>query len=68
MDALTGFLSRLIAARWTFEAVGAHIDILWILEKQEGTSLLIRESYVQTFDIDLPFTCVPWLVVSSCSC
>lgn len=53
MGAITEFLSLFAAARWTFETLGAQIDILAILQQQGGESLRIAQGFAQTFGVDI---------------
>ena len=53
MGAVTEFLSLFAAARWTFETLGAQIDVLDILQQQGGESLRITQGFAQTFGVDV---------------
>jgi ABC-type multidrug transport system ATPase subunit/pSer/pThr/pTyr-binding forkhead associated (FHA) protein len=53
MGAVTEFFSLFAGARWTFETLGAQIDILEILEQQGGRSLAIAQGFAPTFGIDV---------------
>lgn len=53
MGAVTEFLSLFAAARWTFETLGAQIDILEIFRQQGGDSLGTAQAFAPTFDVDV---------------
>ncbi len=53
MNAVTEFLSLFAAARWTFETLGAQIDILGIFQQQGGESLGAAQAFVPTFNVDV---------------
>ncbi|HSJ57855.1 MAG TPA: hypothetical protein VLC95_11780, partial [Anaerolineae bacterium] len=52
MDPVTRFLSALIPARWTFETLGAQIDVLGIFQQQGGDSLKTYRGFFETFHVD----------------
>ncbi|MBN1659176.1 MAG: FHA domain-containing protein [Anaerolineae bacterium] len=52
MDPVTRFLSAFIPARWTFEALGAQIDILSIYE-QQGHGPSSQWGFLDTFQVDV---------------
>ncbi|MEJ2210118.1 MAG: FHA domain-containing protein [Anaerolineae bacterium] len=53
MGAVTEFLSLFAAARWTFETLGAQVDVLAILQQQGGQSQRIAQGFAQTFGVDV---------------
>jgi hypothetical protein len=53
MDPVTRFLSTFAAARWSFEALGAQVGILDVLQQQAGVSLAIYEGFLETFQVDV---------------
>jgi len=53
MDPVTRFLSALIPARWTFETLGAQVDVLGIFQQQGGDSLKTYRGFYDTFHVDV---------------
>jgi len=53
MDPVTRFLSLFIPARWTFETLGAQIDVLNIFQQQGGASLGTYTGFFETFHINV---------------